>query len=239
MKKYDWEKLEKIGEGGEKRVYKNPSNPESTLLRLKEQVRISEKKMKAGFYFSKILHLLFPKNIPDIHMAGTSHGENVADVEFKNLDEEHKALNKSASVFNKEGVKTNKIGAQFFDSGYGKAKQKLSAKLYADPQYEIFVQKMRELEVSVDAFVGNFGHDESGNLIYVDSNFRPWSVNNLDDQDSSVKPSPRYFYDRNKLLGAIDKLSETDKKKATTYLERVEELAEEDLRIAIKNKGKN
>lgn len=69
--KINREKLKPLGDGAEKMVYENPNNPEQAIGIFHEGEPQSPELTKGRFYLTKILHLLFPKNIPDMHLAAT------------------------------------------------------------------------------------------------------------------------------------------------------------------------
>ena len=63
---------EKLGAGGEKEVFVNQENPEHAIGIFSEYSRKeTPQQIKGRFYLTKILHLLFPKQIPDMHLAST------------------------------------------------------------------------------------------------------------------------------------------------------------------------
>lgn len=67
--KINRENLKPLGGGGEKEVYENPNNPEQTLGIFHRRKAESPERAKGRFYLTKILHLLFPKNVPNMHLA--------------------------------------------------------------------------------------------------------------------------------------------------------------------------
>lgn len=69
--KINRENLKPLGDGAEKKVYENPNNPEQVIGIFHKSESQSVELAKGRFYLTKILHLLFPKNIPDMHLAAT------------------------------------------------------------------------------------------------------------------------------------------------------------------------
>src|SRR3989344_2234097 len=63
----------KLGEGGERKVYEDKDNPERVIGAFEYQGETDDDKRylanqaRGRFYLSKILHLLYPDNIRDIH----------------------------------------------------------------------------------------------------------------------------------------------------------------------------
>lgn len=66
------ENLKVLGRGGEKSVYENPNNPEQAVGLFHRSKAESAERAKGRFYLTKIMHLLFPKNIPDMHLAASN-----------------------------------------------------------------------------------------------------------------------------------------------------------------------
>src|SRR3990167_10010928 len=90
------EKLgEQIGFGSEKIVYQDPNNPGKVIGVFEEWEKKTPNQMKAMFYLTKTLHLLLPKNIPDMHWAGSeSRAYQSTKAEH---DDRHKVLNSGMS----------------------------------------------------------------------------------------------------------------------------------------------
>lgn len=59
-----------IGEGLHKKIYQHPTDESKVVAVFKHQAWPLEM-IKSRFYLNKILHLLFPENIPDIHLAAS------------------------------------------------------------------------------------------------------------------------------------------------------------------------
>lgn len=73
------ENLKPLGDGGEKRVYENPNNPEQALGLFHRSKAESVEEVKGRFYLTKILHMLLPKNIPDMHLAASHPNAIIVD----------------------------------------------------------------------------------------------------------------------------------------------------------------
>ncbi|OGM98037.1 MAG: hypothetical protein A2915_01250 [Candidatus Yanofskybacteria bacterium RIFCSPLOWO2_01_FULL_41_34] len=69
------EAQKEIGDGGEKVVYPHPDKDEKVVGIYKIEAEFKFERSpefnKAKFYFTKILHMLFPKNVPDVFMTTT------------------------------------------------------------------------------------------------------------------------------------------------------------------------
>lgn len=77
--KINREKLKILGAGTEKRVYEDPNNSDRALGVFHENKTESAEKAKGRFYLTKILHLLFPQNVPDMHLAASDPHAIVVD----------------------------------------------------------------------------------------------------------------------------------------------------------------
>lgn len=113
------EKLKKLGSGTEKRVYEDPNNPDRALGIYHESQTESAERVKGRFYLTKILHLLLPKNVPDMHLAASDPHAIVVDkvrgwnaVDYVDYDE-----NKFSSAFKELRSKLESVGIDWID-GY-------------------------------------------------------------------------------------------------------------------------
>jgi hypothetical protein len=68
MEKIGINKGKKLGEGAERTVYEDLNNPDHVIGIFHEK-KEEELKTKARFYLTKILHILLPDNIRDIHAS--------------------------------------------------------------------------------------------------------------------------------------------------------------------------
>ncbi|MDP2598857.1 MAG: hypothetical protein Q8P49_03450 [Candidatus Liptonbacteria bacterium] len=68
---FDFNELEQLGSGAEKRVYAHPDNPEKVIGAFRKGLEENPNETKARFYFNKILHILLPNNTADVHMASS------------------------------------------------------------------------------------------------------------------------------------------------------------------------
>mgnify|MGYP001234669953 CR=1 FL=1 len=57
-----------IGIGVEKRIFRNELDPNKIRAEFRE--KLTDEEIKGIYYFNKLLHLLFPNNIPEIYRAG-------------------------------------------------------------------------------------------------------------------------------------------------------------------------
>jgi len=214
------EKLgEPIGVGGEKKVYQDPEHPDRIVGVFKEDhEEETSNQIKARFYFTKILHLLFPKNIPDMHWAGNEpNAFSSAKVEH---DENHHVLRRySLMRENGEDFELYKRNIEEFKKKLDKLDE-VTDKISNDPNVINFKEKLEELGIkSFDQAAVNFSKDSEGNVLYLDT-FYVWKRN--------IYGKLRLFCDFDKLENAFENLSEDDRSQAKNYLSRLKKLYEEE-----------
>ena len=217
MGKFNPEKLEKIGEGAEKEVYLHPDDPNKVIAEWfpERAAKESPRQVKGRYYLTKIMHLLFPKNIPDIHLI-YKNKRQVAVLERKEADSEHRELHEVILALRKK--QTDELSKKFW--------KKLSMherKIGADERFRDFIAEIGKFNVEIDSTKFNFGHDKDGNLLYLDNSFRPWYESGTAQHKSIVR------YNEDELIKAINALSDVDREKASLYLKRLEELRKEEL----------
>ena len=123
--------------------------------------------IKGRYYLTKILHLLFPKQIPDIHLAFKGEDTDIVS-ERKELDESHNKHNKLRMAVKNDPK----------DDGenYWKFNEEREEKLVWDDRYIDFLTAVSSLGVRTDPSASNFGDDKHDNLVFVDNNFTPWFI---------------------------------------------------------------
>ncbi|OGY99420.1 MAG: hypothetical protein A2945_01015 [Candidatus Liptonbacteria bacterium RIFCSPLOWO2_01_FULL_52_25] len=226
--KFNWDKMEKIGEGGEKEVYLHPEFPEKKVVsRLKEggwNDASSERKIKARFYLTKVLHLLLPKNIPDVHLA--IHGKDKVLVsERKKMDKEHRALAEDTILKFESPHKSKRVVSP------EDLRARLGKNLSQDDEVKRIERVFRDLGVAFDPSEVNFGYDEDGNMIYIDNSFNPWYA----PPRGVTKPTFEAWFNEEKLLVAIRSLVGREQERALKYLERLKKLTQEEREAIEKN----
>lgn len=218
-----------IGEGKEKLVYADPENPEKVIAEFKEgESEETAQSLRGRFYFTKILHMLFPKNIPDIHLAA-KNGKSVIVLERKRLGGLYRRLEEIAVEYAQKDDKDTE-GMRALEAESRVVSQAHTRKVTSDVAFQRFNEAMENIGAKVDRHPVNFGYDRDGNLVYLDNDFRPWQLHLF------VKgPKVEYLFDKEKIVQAIDSLRDSDKERAKQYLERIEKIAEEE-RLATEGK---
>ncbi|MDO8429812.1 MAG: hypothetical protein Q7S73_00385 [bacterium] len=114
--KINKENLKSLGRGVEKEVFENPDNPDLTLGIYHEYKDESVNLIKARFYLTKILHMLSPENMPDIHLVSSNPKLIVMDkVEGNDLVDEEKDWKKRQQEIKKLKDKFSNIGINILD----------------------------------------------------------------------------------------------------------------------------
>lgn len=192
--------VQKIGEGAEKKIYLSNDNDIIAILRYPED---SPEALKGRYYLTKVLHYLFPQNIPDIYAAFYDKNP-VLRIEFKNLEKEYIWLIKNLYSSNSD--------ARVLRMRYEERKKKI----ILDPNYLDLINKLKGCGVWIDVNFLNFSYDDNGNLVYIDNSFIPWST----DDKKNI-----FSINYNNLKKMIEeKLKNENKNKALRYLERLEGL---------------
>ena len=203
---------EMLGEGSEKKVFVDPDDKRYAKGIFHEELEESPNKIKSRFYLTKILHILYPKNVPDIHMSASKPNMLVVDrVEHDKAQQIHKEIIRvndmiviHGGIATKEERETldrlNKELSVERDDRYDKSNKKLID----------FLKEMEKLKVTVDISWFNFSYDKEGNPVYVDS-FEPFFAYGTS-----------WGFSRGRIELAIDELEdEIKKKKAMKYLNRL------------------
>ncbi len=201
---------EPIGEGRDKKVYPDAGNKDRVIAEFKEHIEETPNQIKARYYLTKILHLILPKNIPDMHMAGSE--PNVYKVDKIEVDESQKVMQEFATIgfsAKVEDLRRRK------DKNYLElTKKALEAASNNDIDKDIYTfrRKIDELGIySLDDGPVNFSKDKDGNVQYLDS-FSAWDAGH------------KLLFGYEDLKIAIESLPENDKKTATNFLERMMKL---------------
>ncbi len=139
-----------IGEGYNKKVYQDHENPDKVVGILDSETE-TPNQIKARYYLTKILHLLFPKNIMDMH--GVASQPNSYQADKGEHDELHTILN------------TGDDGIVSYDEAHKMVE--------SDPELKNLAEGMDALGVPIDDYPHNFSHDSEGNILYLDT-FEAW-----------------------------------------------------------------
>lgn len=202
-----------IAGGSEKRVYEHPTDPEKIVKTYKTEnedfERVNSNKVRARYYLGKLLHILYPKNFPDINLSSSKPNQVV--MERKNLDPEH------LEIFKIEN-KAKEAGRSLAKGEDDQIYSILEARRH-DPSIAELKMRMTEMGIDLDHGGINYAYDEVRNVIFVD-NVHPWDYT-YDEDEEPVHPN----FDVKKLTDAIALLeSEEERKVAATYLKRLEAL---------------
>jgi|SRR3989344_7289221 len=193
---------EPLGRGVERTVYPSIKHPDRVVGIYHEGSEETSRSMKATYYLTKIAHLLFPANIPDVQFAASD--PNAVGRTRVELGEEHETLKKQLdSNHSRTDEFTDQVRKASRKLSYGKSKKVTK-----------FVRTLYEAGVNPDRSAYNFGLDEEGNIIYVEP-FPAFYFN-------SSKRRWQLAFSPEKLKAAIAKLENGDMRgSASRHLERI------------------
>lgn len=202
---------EPLGVGVEKTFYQDTDNSDRVIGYYKEGTadrEVSPRERIARFYLTKIMHILFPQNIPDIHMSTSSpHAIMRKKVEFSpNHDTMRQVL-----LQKEQGKELSPELARAYNTA--------GEKIRDDPEVKRFAGVLESFGVDVDHEPQDFSYDTDGNIIYVEP---------FDALRMSVG-GPRPWFDADKLEHAIKGLDEARRQEALNYLQRLKKLVAEEI----------
>ncbi len=204
MPEISWEKLhieknqEPFGIGAEKKVYQDKENPDRVVSVRHTRESLS-REAKGRFYLTKILHLLFPKNIPNIHLSSAK--PNITVRKKVELDSAHHT------------IRERYLEKRTIDESKEKHIFEAMSAIANNPKVRALKNDLNNAGVDPETFPGNFGIDNEGYAQYIED-FDAFAI--------SGEP----FFDAEKLTIAIDRLPEKEQKQAMHYLEKLKFLAE-------------
>jgi hypothetical protein len=206
---------EPIGVGHEKKVYDDPHSKERVVGVYHEHLQNKTlNQVKGRYYLQKILHLLFPKNIPDIHESTQSYV--VTDKKERDID--HMAfqeLKKAQLAANEKGEDTSSL--------YWPIKEKFDAiEDKGNAEANRLIGKLSQMRVVFDSSLINFSTGSDGNVTYLDT-FDPWFIG-IAEKHLILIP----HYNKEKLLQVINTLEDPEKSQALKFFYRLNELQDKD-----------
>lgn len=207
---------EPIGMGSEKDVYPDPIDPEHKVvafLKADSRHNATPIQIRARYYFAKIAHILFPKNIPDIHLAATKEEPHLrlTKIELENIEIE------LANIFMKI-VKASQQKKQVPPSLQQEFYERVRTK-ERDPNIPRLVDQIQSAGIEVDSLATNFAYDKKGNLQYID-NSQPFTLYS----DGLIG---RVYFNPARLKQTIEAIEDpATRERATSYLKRLIDLYE-------------
>lgn len=138
-----------IGDGADKDVFDHPTDPTKVVAVFKE-TNVNVNEVKRRFYVNKILHMLYPDNIPDISLASSKPMSLI--------------LEKAPGKQLQKALPSLKIKFHYLEAVDKLVKELSSLGVYIDSQYVNF-HITREGNVQyIDDFNGSF-HFSNDNLV--------------------------------------------------------------------------
>lgn len=173
----------------------------------------NQRYIKAEMYLTKILHLLFPKNIPDMHVGSFAHKASVH--EKMEMDSDHTEFRDYVLKTKKHPTEVTEKEKQGAFSAYHKLEEYTTG--------DSFINTCRDLGLVIDGGARNYGRDLDGNTVYVDS-ILPWEPAHRHLPNLPFKT----YFDAEGLSKLIAVLPESDREHAQHYFERLITLADEE-----------
>lgn len=205
LESFDPSEQEPLGEGDTNTVFINPHNEQRVIVERKgEREHDTPRQIKGTYYLTKIVHIFFPNNIPDIYQAGES-GTGTQQIDRERI---------THSLGQKHLQAARQVGGDEQD-----AKAEMLSEM--EPEMIEITSKLESIGLGfvIDENVGNYSKDEAGGVYYLES-FKPWAI------DSS---GCDVLFDEEALNEAILALpDEAKKEECTRYLDRLLALLEEE-----------
>jgi len=198
-----------LGEGNEKKVYVDPANEERVIAERKESAeKETYRQLKGRYYLTKIVHLLLPENIPNIHQAGESiTGKQTIDAERIAHSPGHEALQAALRT----GEDSKSAGQQAFEEMREGMSELDTALSDLGLDFGIDLENL-----------GNYSISEAGNLNYLET-FKPWEFDVVDPTEVDA------LFGEDELREAIEVMEDAGvKAQCLQYLDRLLVLMEEE-----------
>ncbi len=191
-----------LGRGREKVVYTDPDNESRVKGIFHEYKKEGVEKIKGRFYLTKILHILYPDNIPDIHLAASNPHMIIID----KVDDQIAVTKQQLGKLGKDKHLADELQEELKELNERVAYHKREVS-----------KPLGNLGVTVDSAPGNFTLDANDHITFVDT-VEPWGVYG--------NKSPNFDFEKLKLV--IENIEDNvQKKHALTYLEHLNKLDEE------------
>jgi hypothetical protein len=192
--------LQRKSGGSEKDVYSHPSKENKIYSFLKENYP-TVNQIKGRYYLTKILHILFLKNIPDIY-AVVKNNNAIIVTERKFVNDNFNLKNHSKKQY------------RFY-----------ARSIKSDSKFQRFVSALKNFGIYPDVSnMENFAY-VNDEIVYLDNSFLPWKIDKI---KKSIRVL--YDYNKIKeTIELLSEPS--DKRRALLYLRRLEELRAQEMKL--------
>jgi hypothetical protein len=190
-----------FGGGMERDVYRHATDKRKVIaVERKEVYERSARGARGEYYLTKIMHILLPQHIPDIHLYASKPSAAVR--QKVEMGAAHEQV-RDAVIDRKRVEEGIKLSRAYKES------------LKSDSRVHDLLRAIKGLGIGVDSYsMNHFGFDQNGNVKYVET-FPAFS-------------GERILFNKEVLQRAIANIrSGKDRVKALTYLERLAILAKE------------
>lgn len=195
---------EQIGIGRHKDVYVDSRKPDRIIAEFRG-VKLDNEQIKSAYYLNKILHLLFPDNVPNVSAAGNAEKSYIESQRIEH-DPDHENFQQ---IMLRQKIVSGFSGRDVRDALTKRAK---------DLDVKTFVTKTREAGFIIDTGGINYSKMPGKPVKYLDLN-PAWRY-----LDGSGKKTIFLNFNYEKLLDAINNLPLREKSIATPYFERLLDL---------------
>lgn len=207
---------EPIGIGNEKRVFMHDVDPKRVVAEYRE--KLTNEEIKGVYYFTKLIHLLFPDNYPDIFKAGNTKIAHTATFEAQNIDRDEILTKLSLHAVQDEAYLMGADTISNFSDETHSDIEHLENIRTTDERVQALIYDLRTLGIPVDSHnAGNFSIRPNDTVVYLDIQ-QPFVID-----DGEVK----LRFNTNAMYHAVAALPEDSQKQAGAYLSRLMELYED------------
>jgi hypothetical protein len=191
-----------IGVGRENEVFNDPTSERRLIALAKYERGDNPRAVKGSYYLTKIIHLLYPESIPDLHMATLKPKATVR--QKMELGELHNALR--AKKLEEYGLSIEKAPPHLSSS-------EITEKIFKNKQIQELVATLEMLGLHIDKASVNFGISDAGDPRYIEV-FPAFDIS----KDNIAFP----LYGEKSLRRAIDNIKDADRRvKALHYFDRL------------------
>ena len=205
---------EYLAGGSEKSVYQDADHSDRVIKKYRENISSPHKAVARG-YLGKLLHILRPKNFPDVQLSTP----DLLVVEKKSLDPGHEMA--------AQMLDPHRDQSYLEDEENEDRKKILEYNAVRDDDRRIkgLKAEMDVLGIGCDSSPVNFAFDQEGVPVYVD-NVEPWDTDHL--EEKGVNP----HFDPERLSKAIEGIEDAKQKEsARLYFERLTYLLGEEEKV--------
>lgn len=200
-----------IAEGGEKIIRTDPNYPSKVIGEFKDTEAVySPNQIKGSYYLNKLMHLLFPQNIPNVDFAATLN-KKIIRAEKVEVDELHEQIRKIITDLKKRKGNKKLLERQL---------EFLENEREANENVGELISQTQRAGLYIEQQGRNFTIEKNGTIKYLDT-IIPWEL------DRFGRITQKNFNPR-LLLKAIEKLPAQQREQAMSYFTRLLDLEKQE-----------